>query len=195
MDRRNLRDTQKFQEYWWDWTFLNPAFDYGIRVSDLDGIVERHGQFLVLEGKRLVGESPAHPLIPLGQQRLHDALCSSGTFEVAVLWGVPPNGPIRRFRWQTADDERTVDATADHPDLRPAVLEAVRRWFLRADAEASPLQAYARAIQRGVRQRAAATTPVDLAALRILESECRRARQTAVRASRSPPRQTALWDP
>ena len=47
---RNLRmSPHEYALHLPDWTFLNKSFDRGIRVSDIDGFVEKGGHFLFFE--------------------------------------------------------------------------------------------------------------------------------------------------
>ncbi len=40
------------------WDFLKPAFDWGIAPTDVDGIVERNGNYLLYECKESGNEIP-----------------------------------------------------------------------------------------------------------------------------------------
>ena len=130
----NIRNLEKYRENWWDWTPLNGCFSGKIRVTDVDGLVERHGRFLLLEGKRLKsGQQP--PPIPRGQQYTHDALCATGLFTVIVLWGVPPLGPISFVRVQTKQETgKPISASMD------SLVKLVKRWFAWADGNAFPVR-------------------------------------------------------
>lgn len=49
----NIRNMAAYQSSVWDWSWLNGAFGgTKIRVSDVDGMVERRGNFLMIEGKK-----------------------------------------------------------------------------------------------------------------------------------------------
>lgn len=79
----NINNRQYALDAMWNWEPFNACFGgTKIRISDLDGIVERRGEFLVLEGKQCF----AH--IPTGQQRMFDALVEKG-FTVLILYGAP----------------------------------------------------------------------------------------------------------
>lgn len=93
-----IRDMDKFISQLWDWGFLNGCFKgTGIRVSDLDGIVESRGRFLVLEGKS--GTAP----IPTGQAIMFNAMIRTNAevgydlFTVLVMWG--EGKPARMTVW------------------------------------------------------------------------------------------------
>ncbi len=78
-----------FREQLWDWAFLNDCFGRStIRVGDLDGIVERHGHFLILDGKHL-GRTQCRA-VSEGQGRLYKRLAVAGG-TVLVFHGTPPD--------------------------------------------------------------------------------------------------------
>jgi hypothetical protein len=52
----NIKDRKVFAERLWDWEFLNDCWEGRIRPTDIDGVVERNGYFLFLEGKPLRGK-------------------------------------------------------------------------------------------------------------------------------------------
>jgi len=101
----------------WDWTPFNDCFNYGIRISDVDGIVERKGRFLILEGK-----PPDKPLSK-GQRILFERLARLEGFTVIIIRGYPPRDVIG---WQVIG-KGNYDGGLD--DLR----KFVRRWFEWAD--------------------------------------------------------------
>jgi len=85
----NIKNQRSFERGIWDWEPLNGCFgDTKIRVTDLDGFVERKGSFLVLEAK-----GPGKD-IPAGQRITFDALRETGRFTILIIWG-PQNQPRR----------------------------------------------------------------------------------------------------
>lgn len=81
----------------WDWTPFNDCFgESNIRISDVDGIVERNGQFLMLDGKR-VGRDGKRDILD-GQRRLYLAFARRGG-HVFVFHGQPPHTPQYVRRW------------------------------------------------------------------------------------------------
>lgn len=76
-----IKNPEKFVAGLWDWGCLDNCFPGKIKVTDIDGLVERKGHFLVLETK-----SPGVP-IPLGQQIMFKNLQRSGLFTIVVVWG------------------------------------------------------------------------------------------------------------
>jgi len=82
---RNIRSVASFMRSLPDWTEFNDCFAPSrIRISDIDGIVERNGQFLVLDFK--------HPNATLntGQRILYQQLARKG-FTVVVVYGTTTN--------------------------------------------------------------------------------------------------------
>jgi hypothetical protein len=114
----NLRSRQAFADRAWDWEFLNDCFAPSrIRISDLDGIVERHGEFLIIEAK------PAGQQIPKGQEILLDKLVARG-FTVLVLYG-EVNEPTAMQHWPAAPK----------PTTESAIQQFVREWWQWADGQ------------------------------------------------------------
>ncbi len=85
----NIRNLENFVDNLWPWDVFNDCFinsdgkHSGIAFSDLDGIVERKGDFIVVEGKG-IGVS-----IPPGQRRMFWHLVNTGRFTIVILWGEP----------------------------------------------------------------------------------------------------------
>ena len=79
-----IKDEKAFIQNFWDWRFLDQAFDRDIRVGDIDGMVEAGGRFLFFEGKR------AGTPIPKGQYRALLRLACMPLIDVIILEGIPP---------------------------------------------------------------------------------------------------------
>lgn len=80
----NIRNRVLVAERLWDWDFLNECWAGKIRPSDIDGVVERNGQFLFLEGK------PTNGNLGQGQEILFKNLTHEfKSAEVLVLYGEP----------------------------------------------------------------------------------------------------------
>jgi hypothetical protein len=123
---RNLRSTETYTRSFWDWTFLNACFvPTKIRVSDIEGIVERHGNFLWIETK-YPGEN-----IEEGQRIMHESALKTGRFTVLLIWG-EPNRPFS-YRLLFAN-RRPEEGLVNREDEIAAV---VRRWFVWADGQAA----------------------------------------------------------
>lgn len=112
-----IRNIDNFVNSLWDWGFLDDCFDgTKIKVTDLDGIVERHGHVLILETK-----SPGAP-IPRGQQILFNHLITESRFTVLIIWG-EANKPVEAQVWgraKTPADEKRIK-------------DFVSNWYKRAD--------------------------------------------------------------
>jgi hypothetical protein len=112
----------------WDWSPYNDCFgDSGIRISDIDGIVERNNHFLLLDGKR-VGRRGQRDM-PDGQRKLYRRVARSG-WTVMVFHGQPPTDVAYVRRWLPGGEfvqERPCDL-ADLHDL-------IAGWFMDVDRE------------------------------------------------------------
>jgi hypothetical protein len=77
-----INNIKSYVDNLWDWGILNGCFgNTNIKPTDIDGIVERNGEFLLLEAK-----SP-HKEIPRGQQIMFNNLMKTGIFTIMVIWG------------------------------------------------------------------------------------------------------------
>lgn len=120
----NIRNGETYVRSFWDWTPLNECFaPTRIRVSDVDGIVERRGRFLWIETKY-----PGEP-IEEGQRIMHEAVLKTGRFTVLLIWG-DLNNPIKY---------RLLHRGAAEDGLGgwPGVKAVVRRWFEWANQQAT----------------------------------------------------------
>lgn len=112
----------------WDWAFLDECFSNNIRITDIDGFVERNGHYLVIETK-----SPG-AAIPSGQQRMIDKMHQSGSIAVLVVWGLPQH-PIRIDVYHPVKGKKTV-SPASLKDLK----SIVSGWYRYANTEPPPLR-------------------------------------------------------
>lgn len=91
MQTRNIRSVAGFIRGMWDWTFLNDCFVLPngertkIRVSDVDGLVEKFGHFLFIEVKPERNDDVYQ--VTKGQSITHQALIRTGVFTVMEVWG------------------------------------------------------------------------------------------------------------
>lgn len=60
---------------------LNNTLENNIRVSDIDGVIERNGNLFVLETK-----SPGAS-VPLGQKIMFENMWKAGYAHILILWG------------------------------------------------------------------------------------------------------------
>jgi len=112
--RTNLRlSPEEYAKRLWDWTPLNEAFDRGIRVGDIDGMVECGGRFLFLEGK------PPGQVLATGQRLALQRLAALPGVTVIVIRGQPPRDVVG---WDVIGKQ--------HYDGSIAELAAfIRLWF------------------------------------------------------------------
>lgn len=114
-----INDMDRFTAALWDWGFLDKCFaKTKIRIGDLDGIVERNGEFLVLEAKGTgVG-------IKDGQRRMFEKMATEKGFTVIVVFG-EPGAPERMQIWYPGKDKPEIYKKADAAIL----FERVSAWF------------------------------------------------------------------
>lgn len=115
----NIRDVEYYQGSFWDWSFLNDVFTHNIKVSDIDGVVERNGKFLYIETKR-----PNKP-ITTGQDIMHQAWLNQG-HTVLRIWGIE-NKPERATLLHGVAKEEIENCTLE--DIKGIV----SRWYNWAD--------------------------------------------------------------
>jgi hypothetical protein len=113
-----IRNLPAYISALWDWGFLDDCFgSTRIRVSDIDGIVERNGCFLLIEAK------PPYKDMSRGQQRLHAALAAKG-FAVLVIWG-KANNPEQTQIWYPYRPKAEPVQLATLESIQ----DIVSRWF------------------------------------------------------------------
>jgi hypothetical protein len=112
-----INNPKLYMDTHWDWACLDGCFGSGIRPSDVDGIVEVNGHFLLMETK-----SPSAHL-SIGQRRMF--LAFPGL--VIVVWG-EPGAPKEMLVLDHGDEVRPL-GTATLDDFR----KRVRAWFLYAN--------------------------------------------------------------
>lgn len=116
-----IRNKDSYVNALWDWGFLDDCFGgKKIRVTDVDGLVERNCHFLMIEAKGPGKE------IPQGQQILFSNLRKTfdDRFHILVIWG-NPNQPEEYQLWGYG---KRIGGTQEIKDL-------VRRWYLFADGD------------------------------------------------------------
>ena len=118
----NLRDPWDALQALWGWDILKGCFGTTkIRPMDIDGMVERNGHFLFLEGSREWAKTEAQLL---ALRRLAEG---PKTSTVARFSGQPP-GTVERLRVMGKFDREAGPATTD--ELRRVVSE----WYAYADS-------------------------------------------------------------
>lgn len=110
-----------------DWTPFNDCFPRtGIRISDIDGMVEIGGHFLFLEWK------PARVPVPEGQLNALARLSVLPRVTVLILWGTDTLHPEQ---WQVIHQGELHPA---HPVDHDTLHAFIAAWATTADAEAHP---------------------------------------------------------
>lgn len=130
----NLRHTCAadgcYMDTLWDWSPYNGVFaDTGIHISDIDGLVERNGQFLVLDGKR-PGRDGSRAM-KNGQTRAYLAMARIG-IHVIVMHGQPPATVTHVRQWRPGGEY-----VPEVPATLADVVDIVASWFAHVDREAA----------------------------------------------------------
>ncbi len=107
----------------WNWQFLDECFTNNIRVTDIDGFVERRDHYLVIETK-----GSGVP-IPKGQQRMIESMHRSGCITVLVAWGEPQH-PERIDVYHPKKERRTHE-----PASILLFQQIAKRWYNYANTE------------------------------------------------------------
>jgi hypothetical protein len=115
-----IRNPYGFLESLPNWDPVFEAFPGQNCLGDLDGIMERHGQFLVIEKK-----APGFQVLPRsGQARTLKALHNLGVFTIIYLWGDEANPSEICVIWPT-DEFRIEGKAATHADL----IKVLKAWW------------------------------------------------------------------
>ena len=104
----------------WDWAILDGCFGGKIKPTDIEGLVERKGQFLLFETKA------PNASIPDGQRYTLEALQKTGVFTIMIVWG-ETNQPERLEIWTHKGKKGPLDI--DLAGFR----DWVSRWYNWAD--------------------------------------------------------------
>jgi hypothetical protein len=116
-----IRDPAKFMEGFWDWGFLDDTLPGKVKVSDIDGFVEKNGHFLILETKKF------DVSIPLGQKIAYEKLQKTGLFTIVYLWG--EKGFIEEMQVLYANGKVSPKKSADNDDFKRVV-----EWWVKQSA-------------------------------------------------------------
>lgn len=110
-----------------DWSWTNGCFgETNITPMDFDGVVERNGNFLVMETKREGASIPNGQLITL--RRLH----ARGGVTVMLIWGKLK--PIDVQVWPAKGwSDKTFSYAGGHLTCQEFATKVARRWFNRAN--------------------------------------------------------------
>ena len=122
-----INDPVKFMEGVWNWDFI--SLPGKLKPSDIDGLIERNGKFLVIETKH-----PNSKQIPKGQfitlKRLHD----TGLFTIVIAYGENSN-PTEMDIWYAKDPLFGTwgQCTGRKPCNKEDVQRLVDWWFKKAN--------------------------------------------------------------
>jgi len=112
-----IRNEAAYMRNLWNWQCLDGCMGERKQcVSDVDGIVERNGQFLVIETKSTGVE------VPMGQSIMFSSFTRLPEFRVLIVWGKP--GHVTHMqRWGGSKREATNEDMKD----------AVKEWWKRVN--------------------------------------------------------------
>lgn len=91
--------------------------------SNVDGILERNGQFLILEWKK-PGEKVSE-----GQKRLLQAFAAKPSFMVVIIYGNTDNGTIIDSFWQLTSEGKPFKAGVGFGSFKEWYIS----WYMFAD--------------------------------------------------------------
>lgn len=119
-----INNPDKYMAGVWDWAILDGCFGQTrIKPTDIDGMVERNGNFLFLETK-----APGAAL-PQGQEIALKQLVRSDGDVVMVVWG-EQNKPVQLQVFSLkCPDGKVIDADGE------TFRRYVKLWYERADAK------------------------------------------------------------
>lgn len=104
----------------WDWKILEGCFSGKIAPTDIDGMVEKNGHFLVIETKRPNVE------IPLGQLYTFQAMQKLGCFTVIIVWGHKDKPEAMQVLTENGDTSKIKQIDLD------GLRRYVERWYCMA---------------------------------------------------------------
>jgi hypothetical protein len=133
-----IHDRDAYRDAAWDWGMLTGCFGKTrISPSDWDGVVERGGYFLQIEGK------PGNRPVEIGQRITYQNRVLTGIDTVVVIWGTPPDRVTHMRIW--SHDQYVTERLA-------ATTETFRQfcaaWFEMADGCLRARQAFLGRIDR-----------------------------------------------
>lgn len=112
-----IRNIDSFVSSLWDWGMLDDCFPgTKIKVTDIDGAVERRGKFLILETKK-----KGVP-VPVAQQIMFERFQETGLFTVVVVWGDKNQAEEMQVYYPQYKTEKKA---ATNEDLK----NVVKWWF------------------------------------------------------------------
>jgi len=122
-----IRDLDAYATAAWDWSCLDGCFGRTrIAACDVDGVIEKRGNFLIIETKR-PGANMKAP-----QRQALDRLAKLPGVWVLIMWGLP-GAPRHCIILHGAEVREYNDC-----DL-PRVRAWVARWYAHAQANPAPM--------------------------------------------------------
>lgn len=142
---RNIRSIAAYLQSLWDWTEFNECFaPTKIRITDIDGLVERNGKFLIIDGKKPTAYTPT------GQKILFQQLQKTGFTAIFAYGYTASNIPNERCR--SGAEAMIVDigrpmvekleiyypfqtgCVTEDPANNARLQEIIRAWFVASNA-------------------------------------------------------------
>lgn len=125
-----INNPTKFMEGIWDWDFISEVLPSKIKVSDVDGIIERNGWVLCIETKSEEVET-----IPKGQFWMYESLVKNGTTTVIFLFGEKDKPRYMQLMCQKkwGKVSKYITLTEKTPCNISQVQNIVDRWFKKAN--------------------------------------------------------------
>ena len=120
-----IHDAELYMAGIWDWAILDGCFgETNIKPTDIDGLVERNGKFLILETKQPGAQ------IPTGQHIMFRNFIKRQGDAVLVIWG-KKNEPeaAQLYSGQFPDGKYIKSITSE------SLRKFVATWFAKAEAE------------------------------------------------------------
>lgn len=125
-----INNPQKFMNGIWDWDFISEVLPPKMKVSDIDGVIERNGWLLALETKETEVEK-----IPLGQYILYENMVRTGTTTVFFLFGEKDNPKYFQIMCpiEWGKPSKQIHITDKVPCDQEMVKKWTKRWFDKAN--------------------------------------------------------------
>jgi len=120
--KHNCQNSCYMKTHMWDWAIFEGCFPPRVSPSDIDGVIERNGHFLIIETKSADLDG-----IPRGQQITYEAFQRTGAVTILIMFG-DRNAPSRAVAMLPSGEVRQYPTT-DLAEMR----EVMTRWYQWAD--------------------------------------------------------------
>lgn len=135
-----IHNLAAFIDALWDWACLDGCFPRGIRPTDIDGLVEIKGRFLLIEAKgrgRVLPAGQGYTLKRLSERMAVACPACGHSFSVAARWTVilvwgAPQIPEHIAIWPGLPQPATL----------PMLRDAVASWATWADTAPPPSETF-----------------------------------------------------